>query len=160
GGPIGGTVVTLKWSPAWPDVCPEGPLLGFGRGQGVGRPNETSSRAPPRGSLAASACPPCASTAWRTMASPSPDPGWRRASSARAVQGALDDLVERHVVGHGRSTGSARQLDHIRDERGEAVELLDDVRPQALPVLRRQPVGLLERLDVRAQRGDRGAQLV
>src|SRR5205823_7340871 len=43
---------------------------------------------------------------------------------------------------------------------GEAVELLDDVRTEALAVLRRQAVGLSERLDVGPQRGDRCAQLV
>src|SRR5205807_3521923 len=46
-------------------------------------PNATRSTAPPPGTFAACAKPPCASAAWRTIASPSPEPGFARASFAR-----------------------------------------------------------------------------
>lgn len=46
-------------------------------------PNEIRTSAPPPGALAASTLPPCASAAWRTMASPRPEPGRPRASRAR-----------------------------------------------------------------------------
>src|SRR5438270_11287790 len=39
--------------------------------------------APPPGAFAASTKPPCASAAWRTIASPSPEPGFERADRAR-----------------------------------------------------------------------------
>jgi hypothetical protein len=57
----------------------------------------------------------------------------------------------------GRRRARARPRRH---ERGQLVELLDDVGAQALLLVRRQPLGLAEDLDVRAQRGDRRAQLV
>ena len=43
---------------------------------------------------------------------------------------------------------------------GQLVQLLDDVGPQRLALVGRQPVGVLERLDVGPQAGDRRAQLV
>ena len=202
-------------------------------------PKLTRSSAPPPGAFCASAKPPLASAAWRTIASPSPEPGSLRAllgaveaveherqvrllearavvadasaprrcsaistippgglhlrafssrfetarsiavglsahdrrleveleaqiaAPPRALDRVLDDLVQAHVVrGGSPRPAPARELDDVADQRGQLVELLDDVPPQALLLLRRQPLGFAEDLDVRAQRGDRRAQLV
>ena len=50
-------------------------------GAATGRRSRSS--APPPGAAAAVTAPPWASAAWRTIASPSPDPGVRRAEAAR-----------------------------------------------------------------------------
>ena len=61
------------------------PLASSGSAASIssGAPKPIRSTAPPPGALAASTKPPCASAAWRTIASPRPDPGFERASRAR-----------------------------------------------------------------------------
>ena len=80
--------------------------------------------------------------------------------AARPVGHALDDLVEPHLVLGLARLRAARQLDDVRHERGQLVQLGDDVGPERLELRRRQPLRVLERLDVRAQARDRRAQLV
>ena len=85
----------------------------------------------------------------------------RRRLAARPVDDRLDELVEPDVVELRIGAAlAARELDHVRDECGELVELGDDVGPKRRELVGRQPIGLLERLDVRAQARDRRAQLV
>ena len=83
---------------------------------------------------------------------------------AGAALGPLDerahDLVDAHVVDDVARLRAARELDDVADERGQLVELRDDVGAQALALGLGQPVGVLEHLDVGAQAGDRRAQLV
>ena len=55
---------------------------------------------------------------------------------------------------------SARELDDVGDELRELVELGDDRVLQTLALLLGKPVGFQEDLDVAAQRGHRGAQLM
>ena len=55
---------------------------------------------------------------------------------------------------------AARELDHVAHERRQLVQLADDVPAQALLLVRGQALGFAQHLDVRAQRGDRRAQLV
>ena len=82
------------------------------------------------------------------------------AAPARALDGVGDDLIDAHVLAARLAARATSQLDDVADERRELVELLDDVPTQALLLLGRQTLGVAEDLDVRAQRGDRRAQLV
>jgi hypothetical protein len=87
------------------------------------------------------------------------------AAPAGALDGVRDDPVEADVVGGPPVGGSLAhgptgELHDVADERGELVELLDDVPAQTLAILGLQARGVLEDLDVGAQGGDRGAQLV
>ena len=68
-------------APGAPQARPGG--AGPGVGQRSGEPNRTVTSAPPPCALAAAALPPLASAACLTIARPSPDPGIRRAVSAR-----------------------------------------------------------------------------
>jgi len=83
---------------------------------------------------------------------------------ARPRPGALHDRVhhsvQAHVVRHVPGLRAPGQLDDVGHERGQLVELLDDVRPKALALVGREPIRLLECLDVRAQARDRRAELV
>ena len=72
----------------------------------------------------------------------------------------LHDPVHADVVHQLARLCAARQLHDVRHERGQLVQLLEDVGAQSLAVGHRQPLIVLERLDVRAQARDRGAQLV
>ena len=91
----------------------------------------------------------------------------RRAEADRvasAALGALDelahDLIDAHVVDDIARLGAAGQLDDVADERGQLVELRDDVGAQARALLLGQAIGVLEHLDVGAQARDRRPQLV
>ena len=85
-----------------------------------------------------------------------PSPARRSARSTSATH----DLVDAHVVHDVARLRAARELDDVADERGELVELRDDVGAQALALVLGQPVGVLQHLDVGAQARDRRAQLV
>ena len=54
----------------------------------------------------------------------------------------------------------AGQLDHVADQRGQLVELLDHVRSQRGAVLGREEVLVAHQLEVGPDGGDRRAQLV
>ena len=71
-----------------------------------------------------------------------------------------DERVELDVVEAVGRTRAARELDDVADERGQLVELGDDVGAQVGEILGREPIGVLEHLDVGAQARDRRAQLV
>ena len=82
---------------------------------------------------------------------------WRRARSTAA----RDQPVEPHVLDRGRvGLLVAGELDEVADERGQLLELRDHVGAQPLAVagVRRPAAG--QHLEVRAQRGERRAQLV
>ena len=82
---------------------------------------------------------------------------------AHPVQRALDDVGEVDRLELGRDRLVAGQLGQVADERGELLDLEPDVVHQLGAGLRRQPaagVGLGEQVEVGAQGGERGAQLV
>ena len=81
-------------------------------------------------------------------------------AGTRALDHRTRDLVDAHVVDGVAGLGATGELDDVRDERRQLVELLDDVRPQGFALGLRQALRLLQRLDVRSQACDRGAQLV
>ena len=60
----------------------------------------------------------------------------------------------------GLGCGAAREPDDVADQRGQLVELVQDVAAQTLVLLGGQARGFLEHLDVGAQRRDRSTQLV
>ena len=105
-----------------------------------GVPNETRSSAPPPAALAACASPPCASAAWRTIASPRPEPGQcrvrcRRGRSARTRAGGRP----RRSRGRGRARVShaVGQLDLDRAAlRAPLERVVHEVRDRALDALR------------------------
>ena len=87
----------------------------------------------------------------------------RGARSRTRRHGAVDDLGEVEGLHHVGERLVAGQLDQVPDEGGELLELRADVVQQLLALLGRQPaggVGLGEQVEVRAQRGQRRAQLV
>ena len=55
---------------------------------------------------------------------------------------------------------AARQLDDVGDEPGQLVELRDDAVERRPALSRCHGVDLIEQLDIRAQAGERGAELV
>ena len=87
----------------------------------------------------------------------------REAHAGRVARGPLhrggDELVERQHLELGHRLLLAREVDEVGDEQGQLLELGDDVGPQPLAVVRVQPAAA-EHLEVRAQRGQRRAQLV
>ena len=82
------------------------------------------------------------------------------AAALRALDQRGDDAVDADVVEHAPGLAAARELDDVADQRRQLVELGDDVRAQRGALVLGQPVGVLERLDVRPQARDRRAQLV
>ena len=64
--------------------------------------------------------------------------GRRRSPGGAYAAPVADDGVQAHVVGRPRGLGPARELDHVGDERGELVELGDDVVAQAVLLRRRR----------------------
>ena len=83
--------------------------------------------------------------------------GARRWARATASSHDLVELDRLGVLARRRSTG---ELHDVGDELRQLVELGDDRVLQAGALLRGKPVGLQEDLDVAAQRGHRGAQLM
>ena len=71
-----------------------------------------------------------------------------------------DEQVEPNVLGLDGHLLGACELDELRDERRHLAELLDDVREQARPILRRQHAIAGEDLDVRAHARERRSELV
>src|SRR5262249_19198669 len=61
-----------------------------------------------------------------------------------------DDLVDADIVDEFDLLGAAGELDDVADERGQLVELADDVGTQALALRLREALCILEDLDVRA----------
>jgi hypothetical protein len=89
----------------------------------------------------------------------------RREGDVRPVPpGALDsglgNQVEPDVLRLLRVLLGARELDQLRDQRRHLAELLDHVAEKPLPLLGRKRAFAGEHLDVRAQAGERRAQLV
>ena len=80
--------------------------------------------------------------------------------AARPLDRLGDEHVQAHVLALIEALGLARELDQVVDERGELLELVDEIRGEARAVAGRQLVGSLEQLDVRAQARHRRAQLV
>jgi hypothetical protein len=72
----------------------------------------------------------------------------------------LDNAVDPDIVEHPSRLAPPGQLDDVADQGGQLVELVEDVGSQRGALVLRQPVGILDRLDVRSQAGDRRAQLV
>ena len=86
--------------------------------------------------------------------------GHALAAADRAVGRLPHDRIQLELLNVLVRSGAARELEHIADQLGEVVELGQDRVLQLLLILRRQLVGLEEDLDVRAQRRDRGSQLM
>ena len=76
------------------------------------------------------------------------------------VSASRDQLVQPHVLGLAARLVAARELDQVGDEHPQLGRLLLDVGQQPRALVGRQGVGLRQHLDVRAQAGDRRAQLV
>ena len=83
-----------------------------------------------------------------------------RRAAARALDRRGDDLVQADLPRLAAQLAAARQLHHVTDERGELVELLDDVAAQGLAIRGREQMLVAHELEVGADGGDRRAQLV
>jgi hypothetical protein len=82
----------------------------------------------------------------------------------RTAAGPLDrgghDLLERHRLAIGLGLAAARELDHVRDQPRQLVDLLVDVLHQLAAIAVGDLAAALEELDVRPQARQRRAQLV
>ena len=78
----------------------------------------------------------------------------------RALDRAGGEEVQTHVLGLRRLLLAAREVHQLRDQRRHLAELLDDVVQQPLALAGRQLAVAREHLDVRAQAGQRRAELV
>ncbi len=83
-----------------------------------------------------------------------------RRVAPRPRDGLGDEIVEAHVLALAPRLVAARELDQVGDEHAELGRLLLDVLQQPRALVGRQRLGLGQHLDVRAQAGDRRAQLV
>ena len=80
---------------------------------------------------------------------------------ARTLNGSADHLVECEVVEHGRRLRAvARELDDVRDECRELLELVAGRRERHVTICRREIGVQREQIDVRADGGDGRAELV
>ena len=88
--------------------------------------------------------------------------GQRRRAAADPGHGVVEHLVQLDGADHRGRGLVAGQLDEVADEGGQLLELRADVGRAARCARRRaaSAAGLGEQVDVGAQRGERGAQLV
>ena len=78
----------------------------------------------------------------------------------RALDFVRDEQVEAHFLRLGDVLLGARELDELGDEHRHLTELLDDVREEASPVVRRQRAIARENFDVRADARERRPELM
>ena len=83
-----------------------------------------------------------------------------RGAAAGPVDGARDDLVDADVARLAARLAAPCELDNVADQRGELVELLDHVGPQRLAILGREQLLIAHQLEIGADGGDRGPQLM
>ena len=71
-----------------------------------------------------------------------------------------DELVQRDILLRRLRRVAAGQLDDVGDQPGELVELGDDAVEQRASLVDRQPIDVVQHLDVGAKAGQRRTQLM